>query len=119
MYDLIGDIHGHAEALRALLFKMDYRERDGVWQHPQRKVIFVGDYIDRGPQIRETLYLVRTMQERGEAIALMGNHEYNALAYDYSLPNGSHLRQHNKMHNHQHEQTLLQFANFQDEWRSY
>jgi hypothetical protein len=119
MYDLIGDIHGHAEALKQLLHKMDYREKGGVWQHPSRKVIFVGDYIDRGPAIRETLQIVRTMQESGNAIALMGNHEYNALAYDYALPDGSHLRTHNAVHNHQHEQTLLQFKDYPHEWRSY
>jgi hypothetical protein len=119
MYDLIGDIHGHAEALKQLLHKMDYREKGGVWQHPSRKVIFVGDYVDRGPAIRETLHLVRSMQERGHAVALMGNHEYNALAYAYELPDGSHLRKHNGVHNHQHEQTLLQFGGYEDEWRSY
>jgi hypothetical protein len=119
MYDLIGDIHGHAEALKSLLFKMDYREKEGVWQHASRKAIFVGDYIDRGPAIRETLQIVRSMQERGNAIALMGNHEYNALAYAYVLPDGSCLRRHNDVHNHQHEQTLFQFKDYPGEWRSY
>jgi hypothetical protein len=118
MYDLIGDIHGHAEAMKELLYKMDYRENAGIWRHPTRKAIFVGDYIDRGPAIRETLHIVRTMQEAGNAIALMGNHEYNALAYDHALPDGTHLRKHNAVHNHQHEQTLLQFKEHQDEWRA-
>lgn len=119
MYDLIGDIHGHAGPLKQLLHKMDYREKDGIWQHPSRKAIFVGDYIDRGPAIRETLHIVRSMQESGNAIALMGNHEYNALAYDNALPDGTHLRKHNAVHNHQHEQTLLQFRDYPDDWRSY
>ncbi len=119
MYDLIGDIHGHATALKALLRKMDYREKGGVWQHPERKAIFVGDYIDRGPAIRETLQIVRRMQESGQALALMGNHEYNALAYHYQLPNGSYLREHNAVHNHQHHQTLLQFQNHMADWQSY
>ncbi len=48
MYDIIGDIHGYASALKALLHKMNYTEVNGVWEHPGRKVIFVGDYIDRG-----------------------------------------------------------------------
>ncbi len=47
MYDIIGDIHGHAEALEALLYKMAYKESGGVWQHPERKVIFVPNYFDR------------------------------------------------------------------------
>jgi hypothetical protein len=119
MYDIIGDIHGHAAALKELLHKMDYKEKGGIWQHSRRKIIFVGDYIDRGPAIRETLHIVRSMQENGCAIALMGNHEFNALAYDYQLPDGSYLRCHNAKHNRQHEQTLLQFKNYEQEWRSY
>ncbi|MDQ2721608.1 MAG: metallophosphoesterase [Bacteroidota bacterium] len=89
MYDIIGDIHGHASTLKELLHKMNYKEVNSVWQHPGRKIIFVGDYIDRGPAIRETLNIVRTMTEKNMAIALMGNHEYNALAYAYQLPNNT------------------------------
>ncbi len=119
MYDIVGDIHGHAEALKELLYKMEYREKDGVWQHPKREVIFVGDYIDRGPDIRETLQLVKRMQENCKAIALMGNHEFNALAYNFELPNGNYLRKHNDVHNKQHEQTLLQFKGYEKEWFTY
>lgn len=119
MYDLIGDIHGHASILKKLLFKMDYREENGVWKHPSRKTIFVGDYIDRGPEIRETLRIVRNMQESGHAIALMGNHEYNALAYHLELPDGSHLRKHSEAKKKQHEQTMLQFEDHPQEWQSY
>ncbi len=46
MYDIIGDIHGHAEALKELLGNLGYKSIRGVWQHSNRKVIFVGDYID-------------------------------------------------------------------------
>jgi hypothetical protein len=119
MYDLIGDVHGHAPALKKLLKKMDYKEVDGVWQHPRRKVIFVGDYIDRGPAIRETLHLVKSMVEGGHAFALLGNHEYNALAYILELPNGRYLREHNAVHNKQHEQTLQQFSGYEKEWQDY
>lgn len=119
MYDIIGDIHGHAGALKALLTKMDYTPVKGTWQHPERRVIFVGDYIDRGPSIRETLQIVRSMTEGGQAYALMGNHEYNALAYHYQLPDGSYLRSHNQAHLNQHAQTLAQFYFHRDEWISY
>jgi hypothetical protein len=37
MYDIIGDIHGHAEPLKQLLQKMNYKEEEGVWQHLNRK----------------------------------------------------------------------------------
>jgi hypothetical protein len=72
-YDLIGDIHGHHDKLTALLHKLGYLPHDGSFHHPEgRKVIFLGDYIDRGPKIRETLETVRTMVETGNALAILG-----------------------------------------------
>jgi hypothetical protein len=43
--DVIGDIHGHAKQLEALLAAMNYVERNGAWTHPERTAAFVGDYI--------------------------------------------------------------------------
>ena len=43
--DLIGDIHGHAAELEALLAKLGYTRRGGSYGHPQRRVLFLGDYI--------------------------------------------------------------------------
>ncbi len=119
MYDIIGDIHGHASKLKELLHKMNYKEVNSVWQHPGRKVIFVGDYIDRGPAIRETLNIVRTMVENDKAIALMGNHEYNALAYAYQLSDNTFLRPHNAKNTKQHSETLKQFEPYEQEWQDY
>ena len=48
MIDFIGDIHGHADKLEELLLKLGYTKSAGAYSHPQRKVLFVGDYIDRG-----------------------------------------------------------------------
>lgn len=119
MYDFIGDIHGHADALRELLEKMDYQQKEGVYQHPQRKAFFVGDYIDRGPQIPETLALVKGMVDAGAAIALMGNHEYNALCFHHLHPKGGHLRKHLIKNVIQHYETLRQFQNRQEEYEAY
>jgi hypothetical protein len=47
-YDLIGDIHGCARTLERLLDTLGYRVQDGVWRHPQRMAIFLGDLVDRG-----------------------------------------------------------------------
>ncbi len=80
-YDIIGDIHGHAEKLERLLSRMGYRKRAGTWRHPERKAIFVGDFIDRGPHQLETVDLVRRMTDDGQALAVMGNHEFNAIAW--------------------------------------
>jgi hypothetical protein len=61
MHDLIGDIHGHADALQQLLRQLGFSRRKGVYRHPDRTAIFLGDFIDRGPKIRETLEIVRPM----------------------------------------------------------
>jgi hypothetical protein len=49
-YDIIGDVHGHADALRRLLITLGYAESQGAFRHDTRKVIFVGDFVDRGPR---------------------------------------------------------------------
>lgn len=110
MYDIIGDIHGHADELIELLVLLGYQDRNGSWQHSTRKAVFVGDFIDRGPQIREVLTTVRPMCEAGNAMAVMGNHEFNALAYhtpDPANPAG-YLREHSKKNTKQHAATLDQ-----------
>lgn len=111
MIDLIGDIHGYADKLKALLQKLNYTSKNGFYSHPGRKVLFVGDYIDRGPKIKETLKLVRRMVESGNAIALMGNHEYNAVCFYFQETERGHLRKHLIKNIIQHYETLKQFQN--------
>ncbi len=110
MHDLIGDIHGHADALQKLLKKLGYSRQKGVYKHPDRQAIFLGDFIDRGPQIRETLEIVRPMVDSGAALSVMGNHELNALAFHTAHPEkpGEHLRPHNEKNSHQHAETIRQ-----------
>lgn len=93
-YDIIGDIHGQADKLERLLALLGYRERDGTWRHPSRQAIFVGDFVDRGPRQLDTVDLVRRMVDGGHALAVMGNHEFNAIAWYLPDPDGSgdHLR---------------------------
>ena len=110
MYDLIGDIHGHADELVQLLDTLGYKKSRGVYGHPERKVIFLGDFIDRGPKIRQVLEIVRPMIEEGKALAVMGNHELNALAYHTEDPekSGEFLRRHEEKNVHQHHKTVEQ-----------
>ncbi|NBW42087.1 hypothetical protein EBR25_14020 [bacterium] len=110
MYDIIGDIHGYADELEALLKKMGYEDHSGCYRHPERTAIFVGDLIDRGPKIREVLDIVRPMVESEAALIVMGNHEFNALAYHTSDPDseGQFLREHSDKNTHQHQATLDQ-----------
>ncbi|MCH7402873.1 metallophosphoesterase [Belliella kenyensis] len=119
MIDFIGDIHGHADKLEALLLKLDYSKRNGIYSHSERKALFVGDYIDRGPQIRETLEIVKRMVESEMAIALMGNHEYNAICFHLKAMDGGHLRAHSIKNIIQHQATLSQFQNRQSEYEMY
>lgn len=95
-YDIIGDIHGYAHELRALLERMGYRERHGAYRHADRTAIFVGDFIDRGPAQVETVMIARRMVDAGSAMAVMGNHELNAIAWHTPDPEnpGGHLRSH-------------------------
>ena len=109
-YDIIGDIHGHAAPLRALLEKLGYREVAGAYSHPERKVIFLGDFIDRGPEIRETLQTVRAMVDGGSALAVMGNHEFNAMAYHTPDGQGDYLRKHTPEKVEQHRATMEQLV---------
>lgn len=103
MYDIIGDIHGHASELEALLRKMGYREQRGVWSHPQRQVIFLGDFIDRGPEQLKAVEIPRRMVESGHALAVMGNHEFNAVLYATpDAEEGGFLRRHDEKNREQH-----------------
>ena len=96
-YDIIGDIHGCAEELRALLGRLGYRAgASGVYRHPKRTAVFVGDLIDRGDGQLEVLQLVKGMVDAGFAQVVMGNHEFNAVAYSMGLRenNEKNTRQH-------------------------
>ena len=112
MYDIIGDIHGHADELNELLNLLGYEYQNGLRKHPTRTAVFVGDFIDRGPQIREVLAVVRPMCESGNALGVMGNHEFNALAYHTPHPAkpACYLREHSDKNTKQHVATLDQLA---------
>jgi hypothetical protein len=101
-YDVIGDVHGHADRLVGLLRTMGYAERHGAWRHAGRQAIFVGDLIDRGPQQLETIEVVRRMVDTGTAQVVAGNHEFNAVAYATQKDGGGHLRPRTPKNDAQH-----------------
>jgi len=80
-FDVIGDVHGCRAELEQLLTTMGYEiERDGAgWpvnaRHPDRRAIFVGDLVDRGPDTPGVLRLVMGMVKAGTAFCVSGNHE--------------------------------------------
>ena len=124
-YDIIGDVHGHADRLVALLAKMGYHQRSGAWRHPSRTAIFVGDLIDRGAHQVKTLSLVRGMTDAGSALVVMGNHEFNAIAWATPHPEnpGEHLRtrqgERGQTNRHQHQAFLSDVGEDSLEHRSW
>jgi protein phosphatase len=75
-FDVIGDVHGCADELEELLSLLGYELADGVHAHPDgRKAIFVGDLVDRGPRILDSVRIARAMVDHGSAYAVPGNHD--------------------------------------------
>lgn len=83
-FDLIGDVHGCAGELEDLLQSLGYDLvtrgpegfRDYQVEHPGgRKLIFLGDLVDRGPRAPDVLRLVMAMVEAGRAYCVTGNHD--------------------------------------------
>ena len=89
-FDIIGDVHGCCDELEQLLqqlgYQVDYQangesQASSFWDfptyaHPEgRQALFLGDLVDRGPRILDTVKLVRNMVEAGSALCIVGNHE--------------------------------------------
>lgn len=118
-YDIIGDVHGCAKTLVKLLQAMGYQKNDQGYYHSTRKTIFVGDIVDRGPRIRESLHIVRDMCESQQAECVLGNHEFYAVAYFTLLNNGGnlrYLRPHSAHHDRLIAETLEQFEQHPKDW---
>lgn len=109
-YDVIGDVHGCATELTELLARLSYRQdqSSGAYAHPTRQAIFVGDLVDRGPAQLEVLRTVKSMVDGGTAQIVMGNHEFNAIAYDTPAADGKFLRPHSEKNANQHDAFLKQ-----------
>jgi hypothetical protein len=108
-FDIVGDVHGQYDKLVSLLSHIGYSESNGLWRHPERTAIFVGDLIDRGPKQLATVDLVRRMVEAGTARCVLGNHEFNAVAWVTPDPErpGKFLRDHQKPGNREQHQAFL------------
>ena len=107
IYDIIGDIHGQADKLIGLLEQLGYRHDGQCYQPPSgHQAIFIGDYIDRGARQLDTLQIIFDMLDRGAALAVMGNHEYNAIGYATPHPDGGYCRPHTSRNTKQHQAFL-------------
>ncbi|GAB4465918.1 MAG: polynucleotide kinase-phosphatase [Armatimonadaceae bacterium] len=91
-FDIIGDVHGCFDELTQLLTRLGYAPdaldapdapdavgsagTDGIWRHPEgRRMVFVGDLVDRGPQSVECARLVMDACAAGTAYCIPGNHD--------------------------------------------
>ena len=90
-FDIIGDVHGCCDELEALLRLLGYEAaafapggtalaNGPVYTHSLgRKAVFVGDLVDRGPRILDTVRLVRNMVHCGSALCVPGNHDMKLM----------------------------------------
>jgi protein phosphatase len=88
-FDIVGDVHGCFDELRALLERLGYEiapsgegENSFGYQvrHPEgRKAVFLGDLVDRGPKVTEVLRLVMSMTAQGAALCVPGNHDVKLM----------------------------------------
>ncbi|MGW2964674.1 polynucleotide kinase-phosphatase [Streptomyces sp. NPDC001220] len=103
-FDIVGDIHGCASELEALLGKLGYA--DGV--HPDgRTAVFVGDLVDRGPDSPGVLRRVMSMVKAGNALCVPGNHENKY---------GRHLKGRKVQHTHGLAETIEQMDGESEEF---
>lgn len=110
-FDVIGDIHGQAGKLDALLLKLGYNKRGPLWVPPHGKqAVFVGDLIDRRPEQLRVIDTVRRMIDAGYAMSVMGNHEFNAIGYVTQRRDRTdeYLRNHSPTNVAQHAEFLRQ-----------
>ncbi|MDA1232698.1 MAG: metallophosphoesterase, partial [Planctomycetota bacterium] len=73
--DIVGDVHGEIDTLRSLMGHLVY---DEAGNHPQgRRLVFVGDLTDRGPDSPAVVDLVSGLIDSGRAQCVLGNHDLN------------------------------------------
>jgi protein phosphatase len=88
-FDIIGDVHGCFDELVELLTQLGYSVEKqsnapgslaySVKPAEGRKVVFLGDLVDRGPKIPEVLRLAMSMVKAGTALCVPGNHDIKLM----------------------------------------
>lgn len=120
-FDIIGDVHGCYDELRALLGALGYaisgsREAPEVVPPSGRRALFLGDLVDRGPDSPGVLRLVMHMVERGAALCVPGNHDMKLVrklrGRDIKLAHG--LAQTMEQLEREPPERLLRIASFLD-----
>ena len=114
-YDIIPDIHADIDRLTQTLSTLGYLANREVWAHPEGRIAaFLGDFIDMGRANKSVLNVVRAMCDAGNAVAIMGNHELNAILYHKPRLNNDgtddgYMRAHSAKNTAQHQTFLDEF----------
>lgn len=75
-FDIVGDVHGCGDELAELVDRLGYVRDGDAWRHPAgRRLIFVGDLVDRGPRVADVLRFVMACVDAGTALLVPGNHD--------------------------------------------
>lgn len=82
---IVGDIHGHLEALERLLAKLGLSDDIPAGT----ELVFLGDLIDRGPESAQVVERVKALCESGKARCILGNHEFNFVQFNTETEGGS------------------------------
>ena len=81
-FDIIGDVHGCLPELEKLIRKLGYKKDNDVYYHPDnRKLLFVGDIVDRGPDSLGVLRLIMQLCRQNVAFMVLGNHDDRLFRY--------------------------------------
>ncbi len=81
-FDIVGDIHGCYGELRTLLAELGYTVENHIASHPEgRRLVFVGDLVDRGPDSPNVLRLTMASVKAGTALCVPGNHDMKFLRW--------------------------------------
>jgi hypothetical protein len=84
--DIVGDLHGEMDALRSLMDRLEY---DDKGFHPSgRRLVFVGDLTDRGPDSLAVVDFVQRLIQFDRAQCVLGNHDLNLLLGHRKYDNG-------------------------------
>lgn len=109
-YHIIPDIHGQADKLNSLLRHLGWRRTPAGWAgpDPHSRIMFLGDFIDRGPENARVIHTVRSLLDSGKADAVMGNHEFNSILFHTEVE-GHPLRERSAKNLKQHRSFLDEF----------
>jgi len=111
-FDIIGDVHGCYDELTELLGNLGYSEQPGgAWSHPEgRRMLFVGDLVDRGPKSPEVVLLAIESTKAGTALAVPGNHDIKFMRKTFGK---------NVQITHGLAESLMQFETYEQHYRGF